>query len=622
VRNIRWFSIACLLPIAVFSCRAAFAVFPHTYTVGPNALTCDFTTIQAAVQASTTSGDTIVLAYGATYTEHVDIADRSLTIKSGASCLLGGATRLAPAESAPSVSVSGPGNDNVFAITGNSHITLIDLDIVNGKKSPGNGGAISFDGTGTLTLNTCWVRNNSADSGGGIWFKGTSTTTQSELKLQVDTRILVNIANSGGGGGIHVQGNSLLTVSGPRAEINGNKALNGNGGGIEVIGPAKANISSSDFAESSVVQGNSAKYGGGIAIEGDETDSGGSSVVQLFTQDASHPVGVVGNSASHTGGGIYLQPVDALGFTNYVSVFAWDYRVDDNFAAEGAAIYGDSDFDGIQYHTGSDVYLGGTVSFPLPTQLGAIACTDSRVCNTINGNHAEDAVGNPTSAILMQDDGYFNATRFSMRNNEVAHVIRIVGDDTFSELSECLIADNKGIDVAPPSGTQELIYAAGNSVGMMISSCTFANDLIGATHMIHTESDLTLENSIIAEPGTLALDYSGNPANRHILYVLSNDITTLPNSGNGVIPGTPVFVDPANGDYHLKATSLGVDFAPPPPIAPPGPDTIDLDGNPRDVDLAFAGDVFGTRDLGAYELQNGFRECGAQDSVFCDGFDH
>ena len=84
----------------------------------------------------------------------------------------------------------------------------------------------------------------------------------------------------------------------------------------------------------------------------------------------------------------------------------------------------------------------------------------------------------------------------------------------------------------------------------------------------------------------------------------------------------PVFVDPANGDYHLKATSLGVDFAPPPPIAPPGPDTIDLDGNPRDVDLAFAGDVFGTRDLGAYELQNGFRECGAQDSVFCDGFDH
>jgi len=136
MRNIRWFSIAYLLPVAVFSCRAAFAVFPHNYTVGPNAWTCDFTTIQAAVQASTTPGDTIVLAYGVTYTEHVDIADRSLTIKSGPSCLLGGTTPSAPAESGPSVSVSGPGNDNVFAISGNSHITLIDLDILNGKRVP------------------------------------------------------------------------------------------------------------------------------------------------------------------------------------------------------------------------------------------------------------------------------------------------------------------------------------------------------------------------------------------------------------------------------------------------------------------------------------------------------
>jgi hypothetical protein len=76
------------------------------------------------------------LAYGATYTEHVDIADRSLTIKSGPSCLLGGTTPSAPAESGPSVSVSGPGNDNVFAISGNSHITLIDLDILNGKRVP------------------------------------------------------------------------------------------------------------------------------------------------------------------------------------------------------------------------------------------------------------------------------------------------------------------------------------------------------------------------------------------------------------------------------------------------------------------------------------------------------
>jgi hypothetical protein len=48
----------------------------------------------------------------------------------------------------------------------------------------------------------------------------------------------------------------------------------------------------------------------------------------------------------------------------------------------------------------------------------------------------------------------------------------------------------------------------------------------------------------------------------------------------------------------------------------------DLDGSSAIVDLAAVPNYRpGGADLGAFELQNFFRNCGTSDSVFCDGFD-
>ena len=182
------------------------------------------------------------------------------------------------------------------------------------------------------------------------------------------------------------------------------------------------------------------------------------------------------------------------------------------------------------------------------------------------------------------------------------------GDSTDSSLFDCLIAESVS--------HQELFYISGNASPLSIGACTLANNTIDATHVIHTESDLTLTNDIIDQGGTLALDYAGDPAKLSIQYVLSNDVTTLPDSaGPGIALGSPDYVDIANGDYHLKPTSLGVDYA-------PNVGGTDLDRHTRDVDLSSVGNVFGHQDLGAYEIQNLFRECGTADSVFCDGFDH
>jgi hypothetical protein len=60
----------------------------------------------------------------------------------------------------------------------------------------------------------------------------------------------------------------------------------------------------------------------------------------------------------------------------------------------------------------------------------------------------------------------------------------------------------------------------------------------------------------------------------------------------------PRFVDPAHGDHHLQASSPAVDFAEAFSAA-----DLDLDGLPREHDLAIKPDRFGARDAGAYERQ-------------------
>jgi hypothetical protein len=174
-----------------------------------------------------------------------------------------------------------------------------------------------------------------------------------------------------------------------------------------------------------------------------------------------------------------------------------------------------------------------------------------------------------------------------------------------TNIADCLFADNQ-------TG-QELILAEDGSP-LKIDSCTFANDQIAAGHAIHAQSSLSLTRSIIDETDTLALDYSGGAGNLAISYVLSNEIGTVV----GAIFGTPKFVDMAGGDYNLQPNSIGIEYAP--AFADDLAGELDLDGNPRYVDLPLA-DVYGYRDLGPYERQNLF-QCGAQDSLFCNGFDH
>lgn len=577
---------------------------------------CTYNSIQAALDATYTCPTTVRITRQHLYTsQHLSVSDKNLTLQGEAdgvtcyqlaNCIPQGGCH--PDTSQPLVTIDGSNTaGSVLTITGNSNITLRDLTIEHGVAgSSGSGGGIDFSGSGSLTLDTTSVILNTAGYGGGVNVNGSSGPAT--LTLKPNTLILNNTAQVSGGG-IRVEGNTRLFVLRPQTLIAFNHAPDGYGGGIEVLSPARADVASPGYNGAAVIQFNDAQHGGGIAALGSDSN-GGVATVRLFTTDSHNPVQVTDNSASATGGGAYLKPSVGDGFADAL-LCAFDFRINDNLAQEGSALYADEDHRITQTYFGSALRLNGDASCgpESPPVLGAVACDPSVPCNEISRNIAEDSNGTPApgSAILVQDGGRVFADRLLMRGNQGAHAIRTFGAYIDSYVHNCLIADNE------VTGELVRIDNDGNPADPTgFVNCTFANNAIGGDTVIYSGHGLGLTDMIIDQPGVPTLAYSGDPAELSVSYVLSNDTSTLP-VATGVIQGEPAFVDAVNGDYHLQVTSLGVDFA-------PDASGTDLNRKPRSVDLPGVPNEYGPLDLGAYEIQRIFA-CGTSDTIFCDGFE-
>jgi hypothetical protein len=572
---------------------------------------CTDNDIQSAINNSSCP-TTIVITGEHTYTfQALTISGKSVVLEGTSVGYCGNISEGAIKQVADSpITISGSSGNSVIHIDGSSNVTLTNLVIKDGSVS-NIGGGIYFGGSGSLTLNSTLVIDNAAGSGGGI---GVAPTGATNVTLGSGSVIEYNSATANGGG-IAISGQTYLQVIAPSVYINGNTASNGDGGGIDVIGPAQADIASPGYFGLPVINGNSAAYGGGIAATAVNQDQ--DAVVRLFTTDPNNPVQISGNVASHTGGGIFLHPLHGEQDYAFSVLCANDFRIDSNVASEGSAIYADEE-SYLDSPSGSEVYLN-IASAPEgidfqdcqgpQTQevLGGVACAVGVPCNEINYNVTQDSSGNPTTgaAILLQSDSELFGSRFSMIGNKGGHAIRLLGDaSTYSQVDNCVMVQNQV--------TQELVNVSpgGGGAQLYFDSCTFADNDIGAPYMMLAQADkFSLFNSIVSQPGRATVDFSGSTLNAR--YILSNDVSTL-GSDSTVVIGTPTFVNAAAADYHLMPKSQGVDFA------PQGGTTLDRDGNPRLVDLPDIANKFGGMDLGAYEIQAG---CEVTDTIFCDGFE-
>lgn len=558
---------------------------------------CTDDDIQSAIDHVDCPNSLIVITGDHTYTaQHLDINGKSVTLKGTDNPC--GLFLEPPPPTSPRITISGAGHsgDSVFYIHGNSDVTLQYLSIESGNNLGGYGGGIHFDGTGSLRLDTTTLKNNKADYGGGINFTGSGGPAV--LTLDIYSQVINNSA-AGSGGGIRIDGQGYLSAMRDGTLIALNHAPEGYGGGINVVGPAHADIGSPG-AGVGVVYLNDAKYGGGIAITSSGDDDAN---MQLFTTDPSRPVRIADNFASSSGGAFYLQGnVGTIGSFTYSRAIlcAHDFRIDDNSAPEGSAIHADYESNPT-FASGSVVMLNDCGTPPL-----ARRCGSGVPCNTVNGNVATDDQGNATlgAAIRVGDASTFNGDRFSMQDNLGGYAIRTSGNGGDANVSNCLLTDNQ-------VSRQLLSSGSGN---LEVTNCTLANNAILSTDTIHAEGGLSLIDSIIDQPGNLALAYSGGAPALHVDYVLSSDTSTLP-VANTIIMGAPTFIDGAHRDYRLQIASLGIDYAP-----PTAADDRDLDNFARDVDLPTVPNVWGRRDLGAYERQRTYA-CTVGDTIFCHGFE-
>ncbi|MEO8459364.1 MAG: hypothetical protein ABI451_02445 [Dokdonella sp.] len=578
------------------------------FTVGTGA-GCMHGTIQSAINAANAApgADTVRLTRSLTYEPEADIINASENLN-----LVGGfATCTQAATDSIKTVVSGAGGaaDPVFRIFAGTGIVvkLRHLTITLGDEDGGGGGGgILFQGNGSLEIIESTITNNSAAYGGGIYAFGTGPNA--ELIISDGTVISNNKARYSGGG-VSIAGPIEMTMTAPNSIISFNQALGqlagtGYGGGLQVGSEAIAYIGTSGVGSLGAIYANSAIDGGGISIVSGAGD-GADAVVHLFTTNSLLPVFVRQNYASDTGGGVYLQSYSGATSSSVGRLCAWDFRFEENEARDGSAIYLNSD-DYFSDYRGGEVRLND----PTCTHPGAVRCASGVACNTISRNNAVNIDGGPSDGATLRllDGARLYAYRFDMRGNRAHDAIRMNGNLAYTMLEDCLLADNEL--------TQQLIRTEGSFSFASVVGCTIARNLIASRDLLHIEYSLDLRETIIDQPGKLTLEYSGPGGSSLVVAnVLASDIITLP-TNSSIISGDPSFIDAANGNYRLQQYSLATDFA-----SPVGAAGLDLDNLPRDQDLPGVPNMFGVRDLGAYERQIGAGDCGAADTIFCDRFE-
>jgi len=571
---------------AVLAAFAPQAFAFRNFKVGSDGA-CDYTSIQDAVNAAAAAGvppNYISIADNATY------SGQAITIGNQTLYITGGLSDCSHTTPSAKTKISGRSGQSVFNISGASNVTLTDLEITGG--SPANeGGGIYFGGSGSLNLVDTWVHNNVAgNSGGGIAMEPSGASV---LALR-DSTVSANQATNIFGGGISIDGpTTFYSDSGTYIALN---SAGLGGGGIAITAGGGAAVG----YVSSIVDENTSAAGGGIFVYNGAT-------MNLFSSSATSGVQLFGNSATGTGGAVYVSVGGAL--------CAQDFSIHDNTAQDGAAIG--------TYGSTTRVRLNDISCAPAspPIAMPAVACSGTS-CNAIEHNIAQTAAGAATNGntIVLKTDaasaGAFAGLRFAARNNTGGNVVYLdaTGSNAQVTLANCLIAGN--------TLTSYDVYAqnAAANTSITINGCTIVGNSEGKGAMVVAPSKLQLLNSIFIGSGNSIVAYIPSAATAVLQYDLvgpnnynTNQGTGPLTSGTDVAKGTPDFVDEAHGDYHQQPYSAGVDYAPAIPISK------DLDGNPRNVDLPDVVNLFGSMDLGAYEIQGD--ACGASDTIFCNGFE-
>lgn len=572
-----------LAPLLLMLASAPSA-YASIFKVGTGA-GCTHSTIQAAVNAANANAglDHIIITRSLSYTaQAVKIQQaQPLTINGGyATC----------ADSQPSgertiVSGAGGSADSVFTVeSGAAEVLFENLFIRDGDESIDYyGGGIDFTGSGNLTLSNVTLTQNEAGYGGGLSARGTGP--DAEVVLMGETIINNNLATQDGGG-VHLRGEITLYALEPYTAIWLNRATglantppgtyHGYGGGMAVLSPATAYIGSSGYGSLGTIYGNTARAGGGIAALG---DSGGFGLIFLFTIDPTKPQKVNSNRATDVGGAFYA---DGLGGNGAFSL--WDTTIDNNSARIGS----------IAYMAGSSsigkLFMNNNVfSRPSPS----FACNPTIACSVARNNRSEDETGNPTNGALIHstDNSSLRIENYRFTGNSARSLLDLASADDV-KVANTLIDNN--------IFTAAVLQFPEDDPEVELNHLTITDNSIGGPGVIAHRGHVTLNRSIIWQPGKTVRDTAASSGTFDGSDVHANETASIPNVANSYHPFPVGFMNPTLKDYRLRAGSELVDKL---AYDAALDGTLDVDGFQRSVKLPLV-PYSSPVDYGAYERQS------------------
>ncbi len=569
--------------VSIFVAPLAHAV---TYTVGSG---CQYPDLQSAVADLVDDSPNFIHVKTGTFVHTAVVVENHSVV------ITGGYTNCNDANPAAGVKTTldgaSNGNNSVVHKKGTGSLTMQNFTITHGSQgNDSHGGGVNIEGSGAVEFDFVTISLNQCGYGAGI---NVTPADGDSITLTLNKAQIVQNTAARDGGGIRLEGHTTLNISGGGNAIDSTSAVN-DGGGLHIIGPASATIIAQDESLGLFV-GNSSSHGGAIAVTTPSND-GADAKLTLASATASIPVGLANNTADF-GGAIYLDGYSSGGSSAQSKMCAYDFNFQNNAAGNGSAIM--SDEAGSGDSVGSPVYLN-QLSDPTHTCApppGTVRCTPGNFCNAIRDGISRNLSGTTTAGeeIWIREGSQLLADNLRVVGNRGAYTLHFgQNDGQTSKVRNCLVVEN--------SVTGSLIFADNNSDSpIAFSNCTFTRNVISGPYVFDVSDDVTVQRSIIWQPGLDALIERDNSS-----ALLTHDLVTSskigldPNDQSVILlSGTddPRFEDAANGDYHLQPASVAVDFT-------PTIDGSDLEGNPRGVDLPGINNFYGPADLGAFERQS------------------
>ena len=533
--------------------------------------TCDFSTIQAAISAGESE---IRVLNNQIFNENLSISG-SVDIKGGYSSCLSAQLNIT---SGPKTTIDGssvPGAATIQVSSTNSPlIRFYNLYITGAEDTQFENGGHGIDinnSNGNVEIYDSLISDNGAEDGGGIY---SGNPPGSLTVLLKDSSVFGNTVSNRGGGIFCGNANTNVLIYG-NSLVGENSAVDG--GGIYATNGCYVEINSgSDLQPGSDLKGiiGNTASGNGAGIYLDLA-----AYLSLFGNtygggqygNNTEPVTIADNISSNNGGGIYA--------INSSTIDGSDVYITNNVSSSGK---------------GGAIYMGNSTTTPVTASISdsESQCWNPGKCSIISNNHASSNGG----AIYME-----GSSELTLRNTHVSgnratfgtalYVSSINGSGTSAHLDGNYFYDN-GND-GSGFGDSFVIRGNGNVDITILHNTIAGNDADDSRAIIGIiGSNLILKNSIISNGTETVLEQNGtNTLNFSCLIVNENISIPSATSSNDI-----GFVNSANDDYHLNSDSFAIDFC-----ASAASNNKDADVEYRGWDDETVPDFLGTYDAGADE---------------------